>query len=77
MKAAPFWLAAIGGLLLAAASVAGSSGLQVPGAVLLVLGMVLFGVVAARRSRREGTGLTSALARGVRDALRFAWHLMP
>jgi hypothetical protein len=47
------------------------------GAVLFLAGLVGFFVVATRRSRAEGIGMLASLARGARDALRIAWHLMP
>jgi Flp pilus assembly protein TadB len=74
----PFWVAAAGGILLAVASIRSlPSVVSLIGAVLFVLGVVLFFVVAVERSRREGVALTSALGQGARDALRFAWLLMP
>jgi hypothetical protein len=77
VRAAPFWLVVAGGMLLAASSLVGSSALDVVGAVLFVLGTVLFFVVAVRRSWIEGTRFPTALARSARDALRFARFLMP
>jgi hypothetical protein len=77
VRAAPFWLAAVGGLLLAAASIASSPTLELVGAMLFVLGAVSFFVAAVRRTRSEGIALRTAMARGALDALRFAWSLMP
>jgi hypothetical protein len=77
VRAAPFWLAAVGGLLLAAASITSSRALEILGAVLFVLGVVSFLVAAVRRSQSEGIPLRTAMARGALDALRFAWSLMP
>jgi len=78
VSALPFWVAAVGGLLLAIASIASLPGL-VSGAatVLFVVGVVLFLFVALRRSREEGVPLTKALGQGARDAIRFAWWMMP
>jgi hypothetical protein len=74
----PFWLAAVGGVLLAVSSVKSlPTAVWAVGAALFVLGVALFFMVAARRSRADGVALTRALGEGARDALRFAWHLMP
>jgi hypothetical protein len=77
VRAAPFWLAAVGGVLLAAASVAGSRVLELLGGALFALGVVAFFGVAVRRSRSEGIRLRTSVGRSARDALRFAWQLMP
>jgi hypothetical protein len=78
VRAGSFWVAVGGGLLLAVGSVATvPSVVSVVGAVLFALGVVVFFADAVGRSRREGVSLTTALRRGARDALRFAWYLMP
>ena len=77
MKATPFWIAAAGGVLVAVASVKSFPAVEAVGALLFLLGVILFFVVAVRRARMEGIGTRAALGRGVQDALRFAWDLMP
>jgi hypothetical protein len=77
MRALPFWIAAAGALLLAAASIKSSPLIEVIGAALLTLGVLGFFVAAVRRSRTEGIGLATAFGRSARDAVRFAWYLMP
>jgi hypothetical protein len=77
MRSMPFWVAASGGVLVAAALAIDSMGIELAGAALFAVGMSWFFVGAVHRSRDEGTRLTTALARGARDALRFTWYLMP
>ena len=77
VKATPFWIAAAGGILLAVVSVKSLRAVEALGALLFLLGLILFFVVAVQRARMEGIGTRAALGRGVRDALRFGWHLMP
>jgi hypothetical protein len=77
VKALPFWVAATGGIFLAVTFVKPISALVAVGTALFVLGVVLVFVVVVRRARRQGIPTTTALRRGARDALRFAWHLMP
>jgi len=77
VRAAPFWIAAAGGVLFAAGSAVGSTALELLGAVVFVLGVVSFFAAAVQRSRDDGIGVGTALARGAQDALRFAWRLMP
>lgn len=77
MKILPFWVAALGGILLAVTFVTPSPTLVVVGAGIFVLGVLLFFSAAVQRGRAEGVGPMTALGRGARDALRFAWHLMP
>jgi uncharacterized membrane protein YecN with MAPEG domain len=67
----------VGGLLLATASITGSRLVQLLGAVLFVVGVVVYCGVAVRRSRGEGIGLGASMGRSALDALRFAWYLMP
>jgi hypothetical protein len=45
--------------------------------MLFVLGSMLFLVEAVRRARMDGVRTTTALSQRMRDALRFAWHLLP
>jgi membrane associated rhomboid family serine protease len=73
----PFWLAALGGVFGAAASIAGSFAAGAIGAALFLLGVVWFFAAAVRKSRAEDVRLATALLQGTRDALRFAWYLMP
>jgi len=77
MRAVPFWIAVAGGLLLAVASIKGSSLIKAIGVALFILGVAGFFVATVRRSRTEGIGLATAMGRGARDAVRFAWYLMP
>jgi hypothetical protein len=77
VKRVPFWMAAAGGVLLAAASVMGWSELEWVGAILFVAGVLWFFAAAIHRSRSEGIGLVASLTRSAQDALRFAWYLMP
>jgi hypothetical protein len=77
VKSLPFWVSAAGGVLLAVSSVENLPATAAVGAVLFLAGLVGFFVVATRRSRAEGIGMLASLARGARDALRIAWHLMP
>ena len=77
MRAVPFWIAAAGGVLLAVASIKNSPVIEAIGVALFMLGMVGFFGAAVRRSRTEGISLATALGRGARDAVRFAWYLMP
>jgi hypothetical protein len=74
----PFWIAAAGGVLLAVTTVKSLPiVVGVLGAALFLGGVMLFFAVALRRARAEGMAVSTSLRRGARDALRFAWHLMP
>jgi hypothetical protein len=73
----PFWLAALGGVIGAVASIAGSFVAEAIGAALFVLGVAWFFAAAVGKSRAEDVRLATALLHGARDALRFAWYLMP
>jgi hypothetical protein len=77
LSATPAWIVMAGGVLLAIASVTRLSAFEAIGALLFVLGLILFLVVAVRRARVEEIGMATALGRGVKDSLRFAWYLMP
>jgi hypothetical protein len=77
VKAGPFWIAVAGGLLLAVASIRSYRFVEVIGAGLFLLGVILFFVVAVSRSRADGVAFTAALRQGAADAMRFAWHVMP
>jgi hypothetical protein len=72
-----FWLAIVGGLLLVAAEVLGSSATALVGAVLFLAGVAWFSVSATRTARRSGVGFGRAVAQSVKKALRFALELMP
>jgi hypothetical protein len=73
----PFWIAATGGVLLSVTFVKPLPAVVATGAALFVLGVALFFVRSMRRARTQGIPAATALRRGARDALRFAWHLMP
>jgi hypothetical protein len=77
VKSLPFWIAASGGVLLAVSTVAPIPTAGAVGGVLFLVGVILFVTIAVRRARDEGTGILISLRRGARDALRFAWYLMP
>ena len=74
------WLALLGGVLLAIGDATGPATgpavLDGVGAVLLIGGVVSFFVTSVQRSRREGQGLPTALARSGKDALRLAWYVV-
>jgi hypothetical protein len=77
VRSFPFWVAAAGGVLLAATGAVGSWELGVVGAILFVAGVAWFFAAALRRSRSDGVSVGVSLGRTAREALRFAWYLMP
>jgi hypothetical protein len=77
VKTLPFWITAAGGVLLAITFVTSAPALVAAGATFFGLGLLLFFGAAVRRGRAEGARTATVLGRGLRDALRFAWHLMP
>ena len=70
------WSLLAGGVLLVVGDATGSAVLYGIGAVLLIGGVFSFFATAVQRSRREGRGLLSALARSGKDALRLAWYVV-
>ena len=72
-----FWLAIIGGLLLAAAEVFGSSATGFVGAILFLAGVAWFSISATRTARRGGMSFSRAVAQSAKNAFRFAVELMP
>jgi hypothetical protein len=77
VKTVPFWITATGGVLLALTFVKPIPAVVAAGAALFVLGVALSFVRFVRQARTQGIPTATALRRGARDALRFAWHLMP
>ena len=77
VRSAPFVVAAAGGILVAAALAVGSTRFELTGATVFATGVIWVFVMAIHRSHHDGTSLPTALSRGARDALRFAWYLLP
>jgi hypothetical protein len=69
------WAALAGGFLLALGDAAGSTVLDVAGVVLLIAGLIGFFGAAITKSRQDGLGVPTALARSARNALRLAWFV--
>jgi hypothetical protein len=75
--AVAFWLAILGGVLLLASWLFDSSVLWMVGAALFAAGVVWFFAWSIAAAHREGVGLAKTVARGIKDAARFAFELMP
>ena len=72
-----FWVAAAGGVLAGIGEVTGIGAVMAVGAALFICGIVWFFVGVVGRSRDENVGLVTAIGRAGRDAVRFAFDLMP
>jgi hypothetical protein len=77
LRGVPAWIGIAGGLLLAVSYVKDSPTVGAIGGLLFSVGAILFFAGVVRQRRMEGVGLMTAVRRGVRDAVRFVWYLMP